>query len=173
MNTATALKLYDTLILSHISYCAIYRAAGSNQNKLRKFHLIQKRTLRTMVQAHHRASSKPIFLTLKRLTIFDIYKTQVGSFMYANLHGFTPNLLPDYFHFNFDYHLRKTRSSFDSHLFLYMLQLFGTLDLITSRIRIHQMHLSTILNIGCSNPIPNHMYIVHSHQQFVSKVPVV
>jgi len=66
--------------------------------------------------------------------------------MYANLRGLTPNLLPDYFHSNFDYHHQTTRSSsllhipyarkfFDSHPFLYMLQLFETLYLITLPIR--------------------------------------
>jgi len=116
INTTVALKLYDTLILPHIFYCTIIWAAVSNSSKLRKIHLIQKRALRTVVQAHHRASSKPKFLKLKRLNIFDIYKTQVGSFMYANLHRLTPNLLPDYFHSNFYYHLRTTRHSFFLHI---------------------------------------------------------
>ena len=111
INATVALKLYDTLINSHISYCAIVWAAGSNTTKLHKLHPIQKRTLHSVVQAHHRASSKPIFFNLKRLTIFDIYKSQVGSFMFANMHGQTPSTLPNISKTNLDFHSRLTRSS--------------------------------------------------------------
>jgi len=90
IDAAIALKLYDTMILTHLSYHANIWAAGSNTSKLAKIYRIQKRTLRSVVRANYRAPSKPIFHKLKRLTIFDIYKSQVGSFMFANLHGQTP-----------------------------------------------------------------------------------
>jgi len=38
-----------------------------------------------MVQSSKRAESKPTFKQLQRLTIFDIYKTQVAQFMFQIL----------------------------------------------------------------------------------------
>ena len=111
-----ALKLYDTLILTHISYCTIIWAAGVNSSKLSKIHRIQKKALRAVVLAPYKSSSRPIFIKLKRLTIFDIYKTQVGSFMFANLRGLTPNLLPNYFQTNIEFHSRSTKSSTYLHI---------------------------------------------------------
>jgi len=47
---------------------------------------------------------------------------------------------------------------FDSHHFLYMLQPFGTLYLVTLQTHHHQMHLNTISSIGYYNHTPNHIH---------------
>ena len=110
INSRTALKLYDSMILPHISYCAITWAAISH-NKLKKIHIIQKKVLRVVLCANRLAPSKPIFRQLQRLTIFDIHKMQVAIFMFSNLKGYTPNLFPDYFLTNSQIHSHFTRSA--------------------------------------------------------------
>jgi len=92
INNATALKLYDSMIFSHISLCSIVLAAGINTSKLCKIHIIKKRVLRRVVQAASRSPSKPIFHKLRRLTIFDPYNLHVADFIYSNLNGFISNL---------------------------------------------------------------------------------
>jgi hypothetical protein len=115
IDAATALTLYDSMIFSHLSYCAIIWANGS-QNKLSKIHKIQKRVLRTVVLANNMAPSKAIFYQLKRLTIYDVYRLQVASFMYSNLRGETPHLFQNQFKTNSQFHPYLTRSAASLHL---------------------------------------------------------
>ena len=93
ISAAVTLKLYDFMILCHISYCSVIWAANRSASKLLKVHLIQKRVLRLVLWADRSSPFKPIFKKLHRLTIFDIYRLQLGSFMFANLNGQTPHLL--------------------------------------------------------------------------------
>jgi len=116
INSPTALQLYNALILPHISYCAIIWASGSTVGKLHKIHLIQKRVLRKITLSHFRSPSKPIFLKLGKLTIYDIYNMQVACFVFQNLHGMTPKLLPNYFQTNIEFHSRSTRTSENLHV---------------------------------------------------------
>ena len=116
INSATTLLLYDTLILPHISYCSVIWAAGSNNSKLHKILIVQKRVLRLVSYAHRMSHSRPIFKKLRRLTIFDIYKLQLATFMYSNIHGLSRNIFQDPFQTNFHFHSVTTRSSSNIHI---------------------------------------------------------
>jgi len=91
--------LYNTLLLPHISYCAIVWASGANI-KIKQIFTIQERIMRLIVFAKNRSSSKPIFLKLRRLTIHDIYKMQVATFMYNSLHGVFNQLFVNFFNYS-------------------------------------------------------------------------
>jgi len=54
IDPSVTLKLYDSMILCHISYCSIIIwAANCNVSKLHKLHFIQKRVLRLLKELHH------------------------------------------------------------------------------------------------------------------------
>jgi len=107
IDPSVTLKLYDSMTLCHISFCSIFWAANCNVSKLHKLHLIQKRVLR--LEAKRTTPSKPIFKKLHRLTIYDIYRLQLGSFIFSNINGHTLNLFPNQFQTNFQLHSRDTK----------------------------------------------------------------
>jgi len=110
IDPSVKLKLYDSMILCYISYCSIIWAANFNVSKLHKVHVIQKRVLRPVTWTKKTPPSNPIFKKLHRLTIFDIYRLQLGSFMFSNLSGHILNLFPNQFQTNFQLHSRDTRN---------------------------------------------------------------
>jgi hypothetical protein len=78
----------------------------------------QKRAIRIIANVGYRDHTKPLFLKLKLLTIYDINKLQTGSLMYRCI--FTPSTLPTvfqtYFTFNSGIHNHNTRIASKIHV---------------------------------------------------------
>ena len=107
--------LYNSLILSHLSYCNI--AWGNcNKTKLNVLLLLQKKALRICTQSHFLANSDPIFHRLKTLKINDIHTLQTAIFMFKFSKNILPPAFQNLFTYNTDIHSYPTRHSSDLHL---------------------------------------------------------
>ena len=82
--------LYYSLILSHLQYCTLL-CANAYSTCLNKLRILQKKTIRIITQSHYLAHTDPLFSKLKLLKLDDLYKRQLGIYMYKSTKG----LLPD------------------------------------------------------------------------------
>jgi len=78
------LTLYNSLILPHLSYCAVIWGSSC------KTHLdillkLQKRAMRIMSGTNYLAHSNPLFILWRKLKITDIYKLQTAVFVYDHI----------------------------------------------------------------------------------------
>lgn len=82
--------IYCSLILSHLQYCTLLweNSYCTNLNKLR---ILQKKAIRIITNSHYIAHTDPLFSKLKLLKLDDLYKHQLGIFMYKAAN----NKLPD------------------------------------------------------------------------------
>ena len=80
VNTETLLKIYYSLIYSHLQYC-ISCWGGASANTLKPIIQIQKRTTRLVTENAYRAPTNPLFKQLKTLKLKDIYKLSVAKLM--------------------------------------------------------------------------------------------
>ena len=76
------LMLYNTLIVPHLNYCILAWGNSSDRNMSRIFK-IQKRAIRLICHSAYYAHTKPLFLNLKLLNIYEMFKFQVAIFMYS------------------------------------------------------------------------------------------
>lgn len=110
------LSLYNTLILPHLSYCNI--AWGNTfQSYLNRLYVLQKRAIRLITSSHYRANTADLFKELNILNIFDIYKHQMGIFMFKISHELLPPMFQNIFHLNNTVHNYCTRHSENYHLY--------------------------------------------------------
>ena len=82
--------LYYSLILSHLQYCALLWA-NTYSKCLNKLRILQPKAIRIITQSHYLAHTDPLFSKLKLLKLDDLYKHQLGIYMYKS----TKVLLPD------------------------------------------------------------------------------
>ena len=64
---------------------------------------------RIMKSLHHRAHTVPIFLDLKLLKVYQIYKQKFLLFMFKYIRGYLPKLFNIYYIRNVDIHSHVTR----------------------------------------------------------------
>ena len=82
--------LYYSLILSHLQYCTLLWA-NTYSTCLNKLRILQKKAVRIITESHYLAHTDPLFSKLKLLKLDDLYKHQLGIYMYKSTKG----LLPD------------------------------------------------------------------------------
>lgn len=105
--TTAKLTIYNTLILPNINYGLL--CWGYQSSKLMN---LQKKAIRTIINAKYNAHTDPIFKQLDLLKITDIYTISKLKFFFKIVH----NMLPSYFLTNFvvfnrDTHEYQTRQS--------------------------------------------------------------
>ena len=107
------LLLYNSLVLPHLNYCIILWGC-CNKYLLERLYKLQKRAVRIVTQSSYLSHSKPLFIKLRILPIFQLYEYNLGIFMFL----FKKQLLPDMFNSlfiqNSDVHNYDTRTK--SHL---------------------------------------------------------
>ena len=91
-------------------YCNIIWADNNNSN-LNAIHVKQKKIVRLCTNSHYLANSKPLFLQLKTLTVYDVHKYQVSLFMYKYHKKLLPALFDNYFKTADQVHSYPTRTS--------------------------------------------------------------
>jgi len=93
--------LYNSLISSHICYCCNTwgDAAKSHLFKIMK---LQKKAIRIITRSKYNAHTTPLFLKMKKLTIFDIHKLQIAKFMYLMINS-TQNIVMQRFYTQFNF----------------------------------------------------------------------
>lgn len=109
--------LYNSFILSYISYCNI---VWGNSSKMKIMLIIiyrlQKKALRLCTHSHYVAHTDPIFCKLKTLKIAVIHSFQTAIFMYKFLINTIPLAFRNIFVYNSDIHSYPTRHSSDFNL---------------------------------------------------------
>ena len=85
-------QLYNTMILTHLSYCNIVWGDCANYLLLQLFRL-QKRAIRIISNSSYLAHTHQLFCKLKILKIYDIHTLQTACFMFS----YYMNKLPDTF----------------------------------------------------------------------------
>ena len=73
--------LYYTLIYPYLTYCNIVWASTYPSN-LTRLLLMQKRAVRAITNAYYRAHTKPLFLQLGVLDIYQINTLYTANFMF-------------------------------------------------------------------------------------------
>ena len=112
----TLLSLYNTLILPNLSYCNI--AWGNTfPSYLNRLYVLQKRAVRLITSSCHRANTAHLFKELNILNVFDIFKHQMGIFMFKISRELLPPLFQNHFHTNNTVHNYYTRHCENYHLY--------------------------------------------------------
>lgn len=92
-------SLYCTLILPYLNY-GIMAWGSACVTYLSKLYRVQKKSLRIISNSYYRAETHPLLLRFNTLNVFDMYKLELGSFMFK----YTNNLLPPVFNHAFTKH---------------------------------------------------------------------
>ena len=62
-------------------------------NSFKKIKILQKRAIRIITKSQYTSHTDPLFSKLKRLKLSDIYKHQLGTFMYKSVNDQLPDNL--------------------------------------------------------------------------------
>ena len=94
----------------YLFYCVSVWASTYPSN-LRRLITLQKRVVRIMSRTAFDAHTEPLFKNLRILNLKDIYKLQIGKFMYQCKSGLLPDSFNDMFLVTRQVHSYGTRSS--------------------------------------------------------------
>ena len=107
--------LYSTLILPYLYY-GILAWGNAAQIRIDKILLLQKKVMRLICNTSYRSHTNVLFRENRILKINDLYRFQLGQFMY-NIHkNSTPNVFKNMFLKNNTIHNYSTRQANDFHL---------------------------------------------------------
>ena len=107
------LLLYNSLVLPHLNYCIILWGC-CNKYVLERLYKLQKRAVRIVTQSSYLSHSKPLFIKLRILPIFQLYEYNLGIFMFLFKKQVLPDMFNSLFVQNSDVHNYNTRTK--SHL---------------------------------------------------------
>ena len=96
LSEKTLNTLYNTLVLPYINYCNIIWA-NNKPTRLQPLLLLQKRCMRVITNSPYSSHSSPLFAKLNQLTITDINKVLIATFMYRYHSHCLPNIFVNYF----------------------------------------------------------------------------
>ena len=94
LNKDSLHTLYNTLVLPYLSYCTIVWGDRNNSN-LDSLFITQKKIIRTCTNSIWLEHTTPLFLSLKKFKIRDIYLQQLAVHMYRYHHDLLPPGLPN------------------------------------------------------------------------------
>ena len=108
--TRVLLTLYYTLIYPYLSYCTIIWGCA-NMTVMHKLVVLQKRAIRLITRSPQHAASDPLFMRLRLLKVYDIFKFQLSIFMFKFIHLHLPVSFGMYFTFDTApaYHTRSDK----------------------------------------------------------------
>ena len=107
--------LYNTLVLPYLNYCNIIWA-NNKPTRLKPLLLLQKRCMRIITNSVYNAHSLPLFSKLNQLTIFDLNKLLIATFMFRHYSNCLPSIFSNYFCQNTTIHSHFTRNSNRLHI---------------------------------------------------------
>ena len=111
-------NLYLTLVQPYISYCNLVWSRAESSTQLDKILKIQKKYCRLLTFSDFRAHSKPLFVQLRLLNVYQIYQYQLGVFMYLQINNSPLNNISIMFTFhpNSSVHSHFTRQHNKIHI---------------------------------------------------------
>ena len=115
--TATLITLYNALFMSFSQY-GIVVWGQTFDSYIEPLSKLQKRAVRAISHQPFLAHSIPIFKDLKLLTVVDIFKLRLLSFVYESVNIVAPDCFHNFFSLNSTVHCYNTRQSTRGDLFL-------------------------------------------------------
>ena len=117
MNTKMLLKIYYSLIYSHIVY-GIQVWGSACDTELNKILTVQKKAVRLLTKNDHYplipgplVSTNPLFKDLQILKVHDVFKLHVAKFIFSCLSFITPSIFFNWFILNHTLHNYNTVSN--------------------------------------------------------------
>ena len=104
--TNTLVCIYRSFVESYLNYCPLV-FGNAYRTHLIPLEVAQRKCVRIITNQHPQAHSNPIFANLKLLKVNDIFKLNLGTYMYKNL---------DKFSLNRHIHVHSTRSGFNQYI---------------------------------------------------------
>jgi len=109
LNQKSSLLLYDTLVLSHLTYCNIVWAS-TYKSSLTKIYSLQRRVLK-ICRYTYKVYNISIFKFCNRLSIYDLNKMSIAKFVFSAVHNTLPACFANYFVNLSEVHHHRTRQS--------------------------------------------------------------
>ncbi len=107
--------LYDSLFHSYITY-GIVLWGSTYSSYLQQIRICQKKAMRCIHRSAYNAHTDPLFCDSKILKFDDLYKLEVGKFVYDALHEMLPKPLLRVFVPNVTVHSHNTRQRDNPHV---------------------------------------------------------
>ena len=126
---STLTTLYNTLVLPYLNYCNVIWA-NNKPSRLKPILLLQKKIIRIITNSSYQSHSRPLFSISKQLTISDLNKLLIATFMYRHYTNCLPTVLQGYFYLNSTVHSYFTRGSNKLHIS------YARTDVMKSQLRI-------------------------------------
>ena len=110
LSTQTLKTIYNTMVYPYLTYCSIIWSS-TYPTRLKPLFTIQKKILRIMTFAKFRDESKPLFLALDILNIYELNLYLIALFMYSYFNNNLPEYFSNYVRLNENIHSHDTRSA--------------------------------------------------------------
>ena len=112
LSLKTLQSIYDTMIYPYLTYCNIVWTS-TYQSRLKSLFMLQKKIVRIMTFAKYKEKSRPLFLSLKILSIYELNIYLMALFMYSYFRKNLPSYFNNYFKLNdtIDSHNTRTASN--------------------------------------------------------------
>ena len=107
---STLLTIYYSFVYPYLIYC-IEIWGSANDNVIYPLLKLQKRVVRTIVNAKFRAHTQPIFIKLNILNVSKLYEHFIILFMYKFNKGMLPSFVKDMFTVTTGLHSYETRQA--------------------------------------------------------------
>ena len=116
-------QLYCTLILPFLTY-GILLWGNANRNSLDRIVKLQKRAVRIITNSSYLSHTKPLFEKFNMLDVHQLYKKELGIFMYKNHNGLLPRSFDNVFINMKSIHNYDTRGKDNYRAEVYRLKMF-------------------------------------------------
>ena len=110
LSLKTLQKIYDTVVYPYLTYCNIVWTS-TYPSRLKSLCKLQKKIVRIMTFAKYKEKSRPLFLLLKILNIYEVHIYLMALFMYSYFSKNLPSYFNDYFKLNDMIHSHNTRTA--------------------------------------------------------------
>ena len=107
--------IYNALVYPYLTYCN-HVWASTYPYRLESTHKIQKKIVRIIAFSKYLPETRPIFLSLGLLTIYELNSYLLALFMFSYFSGNLPSAFSDYFSRNNTIHMHYTRSVNNLHI---------------------------------------------------------
>ena len=115
LSLKTLQTLYNTMVYPYLSYCNIIWTS-TYSTSLKSLFIIQKKIVRIITFSKYRYESKPLFLSLNILNIYELNTYLIALFMFSYFQRNLPNYFNNYFRLNEMIHSHNTRSASNIHI---------------------------------------------------------
>ena len=110
LSQKTLQTIYDTKVYPYLTYCNIVWTS-TYPSRLKSLFMLQKKIVRIMKFGKYKEKSRPLFLSLKILNIYELNTYLMALFMYSYFSDDLPSYFTNYFKLNEMIHSHNTRTA--------------------------------------------------------------